>query len=162
MPGYGWGMPAEAVELALSADLVGADELAARRARQLIADFLVLCGPGLAIEPRVVDDVLLAVSELVTNAVVHAREAPTVTIRLQPDRYFLVEVADRDDRPPMVVPGEASRVGGHGLRIVDAIASSWGVRSRPGGGKSVWAVFDTVTRQRPIDTAPRQRPIDPS
>ncbi|MGW3071532.1 ATP-binding protein [Kitasatospora sp. NPDC001132] len=84
------------------------------------------------------EDVLLMVSELVTNACLHAPGGPR-ELRLHWDGARLrVEVADASPVPPRLRPSAAtSRPGGHGLRVVDRLAAAWG--SRPeNGGKQVW------------------------
>ncbi|MFJ9610636.1 ATP-binding protein [Kitasatospora sp. NPDC101176] len=86
----------------------------------------------------VVEDVLLMVSELVTNACLYAPGGPR-ELRLHWDGVRLrVEVVDASPVPPRlreeVVPG---RPCGYGLRVVDRLAAAWG--SVPeGGGKAVW------------------------
>ncbi|MFI6113049.1 ATP-binding protein [Kitasatospora sp. NPDC051164] len=86
----------------------------------------------------VVEDVLLMVSELVTNACLHAPGGPR-ELRLRWDGERLrVEVADASPVPPRLRPyADPGRPGGHGLRVVDRLSRSWG--SEPeGGGKLVW------------------------
>ncbi|HZY77790.1 MAG TPA: ATP-binding protein [Jatrophihabitantaceae bacterium] len=88
----------------------------------------------------VLDDALLLVSELVTNAVQHGR--PKIVLRLRESPPGIgVFVSDGGDGLPRFPPAEPDQhaVSGRGLRIVDAIASDWGVEhdgSRP--GKVVW------------------------
>lgn len=87
-------------------------------------------------------EALLAVSELVTNAVTHGCGA--VQVRLSMRRATLrVEVEDEGPGPPEAErrPHRPDRVGGHGLHIVEQLASRWGTL-RPGrGGSVVW--FET-------------------
>jgi hypothetical protein len=65
------------------------------------------------------EDVLLVVSELVTNACLHA-EGP--------------------DQPAPRTPHRAGRPGGHGMFIVQRLCLDWGVVRTPGvAGKKVWA-----------------------
>jgi anti-sigma regulatory factor (Ser/Thr protein kinase) len=78
-----------------------------------------------------VDDAVLLTSELVTNAVVHARTSVHVTCRLADET---VEVAVVDHRPVQLIPDEpqqtaipADRTNGRGLQLPSALASSWGV-----------------------------------
>ncbi|MCQ8830014.1 ATP-binding SpoIIE family protein phosphatase [Streptomyces malaysiensis] len=87
-------------------------------------------------------DLELAVTELVTNALVHADSAVEVRLREYLDR-LRIDVRDSDPRPPVPAPvlasGEADTESEHGrgLLIVDALASSWG-NAPSGRGKSVW------------------------
>lgn len=90
--------------------------------------------------PELVEDAELLVSELVTNAITHGKPSIVMRIRRQPPGIG-VEVHDRGAGDP-VLPSEDpedSKPSGRGLRIVAAIASSWGVRrSDDGDGKIVW------------------------
>ncbi|MEV6022706.1 ATP-binding protein [Streptomyces sp. NPDC052036] len=86
------------------------------------------------------EDVLLVVSELVTNACLHA-EGPQ-ELRIGCDNKVLrVEVADRGPgQPAPRTPHRAGRPGGHGMFIVQRLCLDWGVVRTPGlAGKTVWA-----------------------
>lgn len=84
------------------------------------------------------DRVLLATSELVTNAVLHG-EGP-VTLRAWLDGHVRVEVTESGGGDPK--PRRQHRdddEGGRGLLIVEVVATRWGVTPtgrRP--GKTVW------------------------
>ena len=97
-------------------------------------------------------DVLLLVTELVTNAVVHGRVGPEGSVRLECRREgdrlrFLV--SDSGTRllsnggPPTLTPPGANGdpTSGWGLRLVDRIAERWGVLAAP-PGTCVW--FEVV------------------
>ena len=86
------------------------------------------------------DDLLLVVSELVTNAVVHARTAAHFGLRWD-GRRATVEVTDGNGRPP-ALPAEAPAIGGRGLFLVDRLTTAWGSDARP-SGKTVWATIET-------------------
>ncbi|MFF3000390.1 ATP-binding protein [Streptomyces sp. NPDC057950] len=86
------------------------------------------------------EDVLLVVSELVTNACLHA-EGPE-ELRISCDNKVLrVEVSDRGaGQPAPRTPHRAGRPGGHGMFIVQRLCLDWGVVRAPGvAGKTVWA-----------------------
>ncbi|MHA5049474.1 ATP-binding protein [Streptomyces sp. SD15] len=86
------------------------------------------------------EDVLLVVSELVTNACLHA-EGPD-ELRIACDNKVLrVEVSDRGTgQPAPRTPHRAGRPGGHGMFIVQRLCLDWGVVRTPGvAGKTVWA-----------------------
>ena len=104
---------------------------APRRARRLLTGWLreVDCPDD------VKDNAVLAVSELVTNSIVHTASAPVV-VAAYDDGRLRVEVRDDDPgEPTLFDPGD--RIGGYGLRIVDQITDVWGWQRSP-GGKSVW------------------------
>lgn len=87
-------------------------------------------------------EALLVLSELLTNAVVHARvprgrEIETC-FRREGDTVWIA-VDDADGRRPVPRPPQAD--GGRGLMLVAALADRWGVSDRDGVGKSVWAVL---------------------
>lgn len=84
------------------------------------------------------DTVELLVSELVTNAVLHAEGDPELTIRDLGDR-IRVEVSDTSPRPPQIDPPNLT--GGRGLQLVDTLAARWGTDRRP-AGKTVWFEVD--------------------
>ncbi|WP_030754830.1 ATP-binding protein [Streptomyces griseus] len=86
------------------------------------------------------EDVLLVVSELVTNACLHA-EGPERLRVVRYDRTVLLEVTDRGaGQPAPRTPHRAGRPGGHGMFIVQRLCLDWGVRRVPGSpGKTVWA-----------------------
>ncbi|WP_267246526.1 SpoIIE family protein phosphatase [Streptomyces sp. PR69] len=85
-----------------------------------------------------VDVVLLVVSELVTNALLHTHGAVRLDLTLAGDR-LRVAVADSSPRAPakpVIVDWEAT--GGRGILLVEAVSAAWG--SVPvSGGKQVWS-----------------------
>lgn len=85
-----------------------------------------------------VDTVVLLVSEVVTNAVLHARSA--IVVRVEDRRDVVrVEVQDGSPVPPRMHHFARSSATGRGLRLLDRLAAAWGVSSdAPGGGKVVW------------------------
>ncbi|MFB7867781.1 ATP-binding protein [Streptomyces sp. NPDC056069] len=86
------------------------------------------------------EDVLLVVSELVTNACLHA-EGPESLRVLRLAEVLRLEVADRGTgQPAPRTPHRAGRPGGHGMFIVQRLCRDWGVERVPGApGKTVWA-----------------------
>ncbi|MCU1351304.1 MAG: hypothetical protein JWM05_513, partial [Acidimicrobiales bacterium] len=71
------------------------------------------------------DNVVLMASELATNAVVHTQCIATLTLAVDAG-HVRVAVHDDDPRPAVLEPLNEHRLGGNGLRIVDAWADSWG------------------------------------
>ncbi len=83
---------------------------------------------------------VLAASELVANSLQHG--TPPMRLRLRrTDRRLIIEVTDGDDHLPRRRRAEPGDESGRGIAIVATIASSWGSRRTPGGGKAVWCEF---------------------
>jgi anti-sigma regulatory factor (Ser/Thr protein kinase) len=89
----------------------------------------------------VCDDVVLVVSELVTNAIVHAVSDVVVCRLLGGGPEVRVEVGSEghsESRIDLRPPGE----GGRGLVVVEALSTAWGVNvPTPGGGWTAWATI---------------------
>jgi hypothetical protein len=78
-------------------------------------------------------DVALVVTELAANAIVHARSAFIVILSVHDD---VLRISVRDAVP---LDGTGLRAAPlHGLAVVDALASRWGVESLGNAGKTVW------------------------
>ncbi|MFI6848930.1 ATP-binding protein [Kitasatospora sp. NBC_00085] len=86
----------------------------------------------------VAEDVLLVVSELVTNAARHAGGPIELRLRHSPSG-LRVEVSDESPEPPVLRSNDDPAVPGrHGLRVVALLSWAWG--SVPdAGGKTVWS-----------------------
>ncbi|MCU1593461.1 MAG: putative sensor protein [Frankiales bacterium] len=85
-----------------------------------------------------VEVVALLVSELATNAVLHARTAYAVIISADDDD-ICVEVLDRSEVPPRQRQNSPSAATGRGVGLVDQLSRSWGSRPADHGfAKSVW------------------------
>ncbi|MFF4782248.1 SpoIIE family protein phosphatase [Streptomyces griseorubiginosus] len=112
--------------------------------RATLSEWAELALPGTEfLTPRQSDDAVVVVSELVTNAVVHAGTEVELDGRLEAHTGALViEVLDHhpsraprdgDTETPYGIPEY-----GRGLRLVAALAESWGITYRT-GAKTVWA-----------------------
>jgi DNA-binding NarL/FixJ family response regulator len=112
------------------------DAQSARAARRFVTQTLGDWDDG-----DLTDTVTLLVSELVTNAVLHAGSGVEVMVRLT-DGCARVEVTDAS--AGAVVPRDAAADddSGRGLALVGNLARRWGVRPAPGGGKTVWFEVD--------------------
>jgi anti-sigma regulatory factor (Ser/Thr protein kinase) len=86
--------------------------------------------------PRLCAEAILLTGEVVSNVVCHARTEARVRVNIRSDRLE-VEISDAGDATAAVTPVQPTTQGGRGLRIVEAIATSWGVRRCP-RGKTVW------------------------
>ncbi|MEW1908345.1 ATP-binding protein [Kitasatospora sp. NPDC085895] len=121
-----------------------------REARRRLRDLMAVCEPWDArTAGHFTGDGALVLSELATNAVVHARcRGGRVQFRLRYGRPgLLLEVSDPDGG---CGPGEVPRIaeefpeGGRGLEIVGALAAAWGWLPQAAGGgagKTVWALI---------------------
>lgn len=81
-------------------------------------------------------DLELLVSEVASNAILHARSAFTVSVIPLADG-IRIEVGDHDSRLPQPLALDPSRANGRGLLILEALARSWGTRATS-TGKVVW------------------------
>ena len=88
------------------------------------------------------DDVQLVVSELATNALLHAGTPFTVTLRGDGESVLLV-VQDGSSSAPVHATVSELETRGRGLTLVDALSRDWGVNPGDGSAKSVWASFVT-------------------
>lgn len=86
------------------------------------------------------DEGALVVTELVTNAVLHARTPIEVWLSERAGCVRL-EVRDRDRHLPQVSQRPADSLSGRGLTLISALAARWGAEPR-GSGKVVWAEFE--------------------
>ncbi|MEV0176721.1 ATP-binding protein [Streptomyces sp. NPDC050803] len=112
--------------------------LARRRVRDHLADWGH--GPG---DPAR-DDVVLVVSELASNVVLHGslteREFE-VAVTVLADGSCLVEVSDEGVGEPRLREVGEDAESGRGLHLVEYVAAAWGIWQRgASGGKTVWAV----------------------
>lgn len=105
---------------------------AVAQARSFVRDRCLDAG----VAESVCDSAVLMVSELVTNAVEHARSHVELVVGVTP-RAVRVEVADTNASLPAIQRADNGAVHGRGMAIVDSLASTWGVRPA-GRGKAVW------------------------
>ncbi len=89
--------------------------------------------------PHLLDDIALATSELVANAVVHAKTELHVVVELW--QYMIrIGVVDHSEAPPVPQQPDTTSEGGRGLFIVDSVSDTWGY-DYVAHGKCVWAGF---------------------
>ena len=86
------------------------------------------------------DSVLLLVSELVTNAVIHAHSDVEVVLRLRPSRVR-VEIVDAATEYVRRRDAASEDQSGRGMALTEALAAAWGVDTLV-AGKSVWFEVD--------------------
>lgn len=112
------------------------DPMSSRLARDLLRRVLPVWGCS-----ALLDDAQLLTSELVTNAVEHARSEVDLTITLLPG-CLRVEVVDTGPGALRTREADPDDVDGRGLAIVEALASNWGTAALH-GSKRVW--FELIT-----------------
>jgi anti-sigma regulatory factor (Ser/Thr protein kinase) len=93
--------------------------------------------PVAAVEP---DDVVLVITELVSNSIKYG-SGPVLVDLATGDHLLRLDVGDSSEDLPRQPPAGSTPFGGRGLQLVDGLSSSWGVRLRPQGGKTVWCEF---------------------
>ncbi|RCG28071.1 ATP-binding protein [Streptomyces diacarni] len=130
---------------------IGSDPTEVGRARRWAR--ARLAGAGVAADEPLAETLILLISELVTNAVVHTG-CPAVLCMLLPRRCggegpcetvesVRVEVADTSSRAPHHRQAEGGDTGGRGLELVSGLADRWGWEHEP-GGKRVWCELDAA------------------
>ncbi len=92
------------------------------------------------LSPEDHDITVLLASELITNAILHARTPLQVGVTCWPGRV-MVSVGDRNLLRPEQQPYSEERTGGRGLGFVDALAHRWGVTEYE-GGKTTWFIVE--------------------
>jgi anti-sigma regulatory factor (Ser/Thr protein kinase) len=102
--------------------------------------------------PELQDTVILMVSELATNALVHAASGFQLTIDRTKTR-LQVSVADLGAGVPSLQSPPSRQPHGRGLRIVEELSDDWGTSEAPKQGKTVWFRLNLT----PAAEASRQR-----
>ncbi len=120
---------------------------AAPRIRRELVEDLVARG----VSAPVIDESEIVVSELVANAIRHARPLADGAIRVHwkvKNDVVEVEVSDGGAATvPRPAPPTTWGPGGRGLRIVRSLAHEWGVIEDP-NGRTVWASLGGPSRRR--------------
>lgn len=101
-----------------------------------------LCLTGTDWEPQL-DAILLAISELVTNAVVHAGTEVGLEVSEQP-ALLRIEVTDTSQRLPRQRKASDEASSGRGLQILDVLSIEWGVQETA-EVKTVWCLIPSLT-----------------
>ncbi|RPK79728.1 hypothetical protein EES45_14750 [Streptomyces sp. ADI97-07] len=90
------------------------------------------------------ETIILLISELVTNAVVHTGCPAVLRMLFGPTGAtgtVRVEVTDTSCRPPQPRHAEGEDTNGRGLELVDGLADRWGWQPE-GAGKRIWCEID--------------------
>ena len=99
--------------------------------------FLCAALRGASLDPEMVADAALVVTELAANALLHVRSAFRVALAWGPGVVW-VSVQDPSSVQPVRRGDEQLTMSGRGLGLVGALANRWGVEVLP-EGKVVWA-----------------------
>lgn len=142
------------------------DPASVAASRRFVRDSLPDLPPGIE------EAALLMVSELATNAIVHAVTGFEVSIDRTKSKVR-VEVADLGGGEPELQSPTTTELHGRGLQIVEELSDEWGITERAGDrGKTVWYEVDVSpgrqragddsategTHRRPSDTRPGPAP----
>ncbi|MFE7317076.1 MULTISPECIES: ATP-binding protein [unclassified Streptomyces] len=104
-----------------------------------------LAGSGIGADEPLAETLILLISELVTNAVVHTGSAARVRMCFSGSGAVVgtvrVEVVDTSARPPRPRHADGDDTNGRGLELVDGLADRWGWQPE-GAGKRIWCEVD--------------------
>lgn len=115
------------------------DRACVSRARRITSAYLGLWN----VTGPLAENILLAVSELVTNAIEHG--TGDVTLRVQyPDDEVRIEVVDGNPAPAKLSTAGDEDESGRGLFLVAVLARKWGVSN---DGTTTWCVFRVPVRR---------------
>jgi anti-sigma regulatory factor (Ser/Thr protein kinase) len=112
----------------------------ARSSIPIIRHWTLDRGRALGAGPTSLSSIELVVSEVVTNAVVHAPMTAVLVARFRLLDGAVVRFEVQDDAPaaPWLRARDADRPGGLGMHIVSALTTAWGCIPTLAQGKVVW------------------------
>ncbi|MGW2471729.1 ATP-binding protein [Streptomyces sp. NPDC001665] len=144
---------------------VGPDPAEVGRARRWARSRLA--GSGVRDDEPLAETLILLISELVTNAVVHTGCPAVLRMLFGPAGApggagtVRVEVADASCRPPQQRHARGEDTGGRGLELVDGLADRWGWQPE-GAGKRIWCEVDRSVPLIPGRLQPGAHGAEPS
>jgi anti-sigma regulatory factor (Ser/Thr protein kinase) len=114
---------------------IARDTQAPARARKAVRHL------GEELDPALIDDVMLLVSELITNSVKYGGEGGLeLAVRSEGAEHVRVEVIDQGSGfVPTARDRPKSEAGGWGLHLVEELTDRWGVHE---GSTHVWFEID--------------------
>jgi len=124
--------PSAHPEVVERATILPAEHLSVRTARRFVQEIIDDAG-----RPEWQEAAILAVSEVVTNAVLHGHTSVHLSVRAYPDRLH-VAVRDLNPSLPLHRPHDEEATTGRGMMLVEAVTSSSGVEELGAKGKVVW------------------------
>lgn len=122
-----------------------AEPSSARDARRFVHGLLENSG-----HPEWQEAAALAVSEIVTNAVLHAHTPLTLTVVVTP-HSLRIEVLDHNPTPPTVPRYDRQATTGRGMSLVAAVTTTHGVTPLGADGKIVWFTLGDEPTDQDLD-----------
>jgi anti-sigma regulatory factor (Ser/Thr protein kinase) len=113
-----------------------ADQVSARSARRFAVERSLVLGASV----DTADTIALLTSELVTNAVIHARTDVQLSVVGREGR-IRVCVSDENTRMPTPAVAPIDATSGRGLLLVQSAATAWGIETT-NEGKTIWFELD--------------------
>lgn len=155
---------------------IGSDPAEVGRARRWARSWFARA--GVSTDEPLAETLILLISELVTNVVVHTGRPAVVRLRLpvrpaarnRPGRErgetfqngtVRVEVADSSARPPQRRCAHGDDTGGRGLELVEGLADRWGWQPE-GVGKRIWCEVDRLEVAGADTASGRSVPVEPA
>jgi two-component sensor histidine kinase len=86
------------------------------------------------------DNVVLSMTELVTNSIKHGAGPVDVELSGDSDNLVLI-VSDTSQEMPLRPEMSLDTETGRGMLILESLVTRWGVQPEPSGGKTVWCEF---------------------
>ncbi len=114
-------------------------------ARQAVAKALSEVG-----REDLMNDAAIIVTELVANAVIHARTEMALSVE-ECGAGVRLSVTDASDKLPRWTPVRPTATSGRGLLLVQRLSATWGVEPLGDSGKVVWAQIDHPAAATPED-----------
>jgi len=153
--------PEAAAGVFVSVHELEATETAPARARREVRRVLETWGL-----PDLIETANLLLSELITNAVrataaLNGRAQPMVAVRVSwAAASLIIEVWDRNPKPPVLRTQHVDAEGGRGLHIVDALSLAAAYYPSPTGqGKVTWCEIEAPGQMAsPAPALPHRRP----
>ncbi len=127
---------------------LGPDSADVPAARRFLAEQCRVWGCG-----DLLDDAHVVVTELVTNALLHAGTGCELRAGLT-DRALRLQVTDYGPGMPDPRAADDRAEHGRGLLLVSALCVAWGVEALPDGGKVVWADLLRTAEDAELELAP--------
>jgi anti-sigma regulatory factor (Ser/Thr protein kinase) len=118
-----------------------ADPASIRTARHWLTQHLRASTP---LPPERIDEAALALGELAANVIMHTRSDLAIGVTVRDEEVRVLVHDQSHDAVPVLQPVDPYRIGGNGIRLVEALSDDWGVDPIPDDGKRVWFAISLV------------------